>query len=45
MNALDEEQPSTPTKMTDNGGGCRVQPNGQMDSDDDSYDELTAAKP
>ncbi len=45
MNAPDPDPPCTPPKPTGNGGGCLVNPYGQMESeDDDSYD-LLVAKP
>jgi hypothetical protein len=45
MNAPDPNPPCTPPKSTGNGGGGRVNPDGQMESeDDDSYD-LQVAKP
>jgi hypothetical protein len=45
MNARDEEPTCTPTKMTNDERADRVEPNGQMDFDDDSDDELPGAKP
>ncbi len=45
MNAPDPDPPCTPPKPTGNGGACRVDPDGQMEpEDDDSYD-LQVAKP
>ncbi len=45
MNAPDPDPPCTPPKLTGNGGAGQVDPDGQMESeDDDSYD-LQVAKP
>ncbi len=39
MNAPDPDPPCTPQRSTGNGGAGRVDPDGQMESeDDDSYD-------
>ena len=47
MNAPDPDPPCTPPKSTCNGhcGACRVDPDGQMESEDDDSDALQVAKP
>jgi hypothetical protein len=45
MNAPDQEPPCTPPKQTGNGGACRVDPDGQMESKDDDSHDLQVAKP
>ena len=45
MNASDPEPPCTPPKSTGNGGAGRVEPDGQMESDDDDSDAQQVAKP
>ena len=45
MNAPDPEPPCTPPKSTGNGGAGRVDPDGQMESDDDDSDAQQVAKP
>jgi hypothetical protein len=45
MNAPDPDPPCTPPKLTGNGGACRVDPDGQMESEDDDSDDLQVAKP
>ena len=39
MNALDDDPPRTPTKPTGNGGACRVDPDGENDSNEQDSDE------
>ncbi len=45
MNAPDPVLPCTPPKPTGNGGAGRVDPDGQMESDDDDSYDLKVAKP
>ncbi len=45
MNALDPDPPCTPPKSTGNGGAGRVDPDGQMESDDDDSYAQQVAKP
>ncbi len=47
MNAPDSDPdpPCTPPKPTGNGGVCRVDLDGQMESEDDDFDGLQGAKP
>ncbi len=40
MNAPDPDPPYTPPKLTGNGGACRVDPDGQMESEDDDSNDL-----
>ncbi len=44
MNAPDPEPPCTPPKSTGNGGAGRVDPDGQMESNDDDSDAQQVAK-
>ncbi len=44
MNAPDPDPPCTPPKSTANGGAGRVDPDGQMESEDDDSDHLQVAK-
>ncbi len=45
MNAPDPDQPCTPPKSIGNGGAGRVDPDGQMESEDDDSFDLQVAKP
>jgi hypothetical protein len=45
MNAPDPDPPCTPPKSTGNGGAGQVDPDGQMESEDDDSDDLQVAKP
>jgi hypothetical protein len=45
INALDPDPPCTLPKQTGNGGACQVDPDGQMESEDDDSDDLQVAKP
>jgi hypothetical protein len=45
MNAPDPDPPCTPPKTNGNGGAGRVDPGGQMESEDDNSDDLQVAKP
>jgi hypothetical protein len=45
MNAPDPDPPCTLPKSTGNGGADRVDPDGQMESEDDDSDDLQVAKP
>ncbi len=45
MNAPDPDPPCTLPKPTGNGGACRVGLDGQMESEDDDYNDLQVVKP
>jgi hypothetical protein len=44
MNARDEDPPCTPPRPTSNGGAGHSKSVGQMDSDNDSDEDLQASK-
>jgi hypothetical protein len=44
MNALDKHPPCTPPRPTGNGGAGHCESDGQMDSENDSDDDLQASK-
>jgi hypothetical protein len=45
MNSSDPDPPCTLPKSTGNGGACQVDPDGQMESENDNSYDLQAAKP